>query len=459
MDVWQASGSGVSCIPGGKEGSAGTGDSVVVEREPGWRGQAGQTTAAPVDDCAAADQTMRAASDVAVKPAHTTLRQLHSPLFSLHHTRASHSDNQDSHARERQCSAVRRIDSPYMSFATEWGVSCWVVQPLVASFSAAFRDQPTLHSLHSLHRRDRDCASLTLCTPLVAFHSFTSTTILLTLWLLSDTNMIRSVSRAAARLASKPSTLAASTTRTTVLRALVATPTASFASLTPTGTTAPVPTNLRTLKRDISRILDEDTADLAAAPDQGLLEYVKEQGLRITQDKEGLIKLTRTVGDYNITVQFMPEVDEDEMNEEGEAPKAEGEEGEEGKGEGEEEENRLPTHQWEVDIINTVAPQHNTVRLSCITSKQGQYSVEAITFDPQPAPPVQQQQMDLTGVDERKQLYFDELSEGSQDKMFELLESLGVDDKLGQFVQHYAQVVRTQQYLDKLKMLKQFLQQ
>ena len=278
--------------------------------------------------------------------------------------------------------------------------------------------------------------------------------------------MIRSVARAAARVASKPTTLTATatTTRATILRTIVATPTASFSSITPTGSGAPAPTNLRTLKRDIARIIDEDTADLAAAPDQGLLDYVKEQALRITQDKEGLIKLTRTVGDYNLTVHFMPDVDDEEGGPDGEEDKPEDEEGEEGKAEGEEEEDetRLPSHQWEVDITNTVAPQHSTIRLACITSKQGQYSVEAVTFDPPPATSAtqQQQQMDLTaGMDERKQLYFDELSEATQDKMFELLESMSVDDKLGQFVQHYAQVVRTQQYLDKLKMLKQFLQQ
>ena len=279
--------------------------------------------------------------------------------------------------------------------------------------------------------------------------------------------MMRSTARAAARLAAKPASPTASAARTTILRSLVATPSTASArsasSLATTGTAAPAPANLRSLKRDISRIIDEDTADLAAAPDQGLLDYVKEQGLRITQDKEGLIKLSRTVGDYNVTVQFVPEVDEDDGmggEEEGAeaAPKAEGEEGaEEGEGE---DEAKLPSHQWEVDLTNTVAPQHNTVRLACLTSKQGQFSIEAITFDPQPAPTAAQQQaLDMSGADERKQLYFDELGEAVQDKLFELLESLGVDDKLGQFVQHYAQVVRTQQYLDKLKQLKSFLQQ
>ena len=330
--------------------------------------------------------------------------------------------------------------------------------PARLRFTRAQTSQPHSHYFASNH-----CSRIIVALLVSLTHTVSSS-------LPPASTMIRSVSRAAARLASKPATA----TRTTVLRTLVATPTttitASFSSLTSTSSTSPstsaAPTNLRTLKRDISRIIDEDTADLAAAPDQGLLDYVKEQSLRITQDKEGLIKLARTVGDYNIVIQFMPDVDEDEMGgADGEEGKADGgEDGEEGKAEGEDDEEvRLPSHQWEVDITNTVAPQHNTVRLACLTSKQGQYSIEAISFDPQPTTSASQQQqqagLDMSGIDERKQLYFDELSEATQDKMFELLESLGVDDKLGQFVQHYAQVVRTQQYLDKLKMLKQFLQQ
>ena len=353
---------------------------------------------------------------------------------------------------------------------SSWSASCntnaQICRTFLRLFAICFDTSRHHHSsLHEQHRSTSRLATLTTATVIGAYTTFKQSLVFLAvisfLCLLSVTAMIRSVSRAASRLASQPSALTSATNsaRTTVLRTLVAARHAS--SLTPTSA-SPAPTNLRTLKRDISRIIDEDTSDLAAAPDQGLLDYVKEQGLRITQDKEGLIKMARTVGDYNITVQFMPEVDEDEMGADADEQKPEGEDGEEGKAEGEEDdESRLPSHQWEVDVTNTVAPQHNTIRLACLTSKQGQYSIEAITFDPQPTTATpQQQQLDLsTNVDDRKQLYFDELSEATQDKMFELLETLGVDDKLGQFVQHYAQVVRTQLYLDKLKMLKQFLQQ
>jgi hypothetical protein len=201
--------------------------------------------------------------------------------------------------------------------------------------------------------------------------------------------------------------------------------------------------------------LDEDASDLASAPDPGLLDFIKDQRYKVTQDKEQLVKMTRQVGDYTLTVTFSPEVDESVQDESGEDVEGENKEEQPREGEGEEEDERLPAHSWEVDLTSPSSTPP-TLRLNCLTSKHGQFSIESIDLAPSTAPPPASDPFALQETGHR--LFFDELSEGAQDKLFEWLEGMGVDDKLGQFVQHYAQVVRTQGYLDKLKTLKQFLQ-
>ena len=293
--------------------------------------------------------------------------------------------------------------------------------------------------------------------------------------------MIRSVARVSARVTvtvTKPTHLrtitpvtphllrsfATSSSSSSTTSTSTSTPTSSSSStsLTSTSSASP-PANLRTLRRDLSRLLDEDAADLASAPDPGLLEYIKEQRFKVQQDKDtGVVRLTRTVGDYTVNVAFMPEVDDSMQEGEGEEG-AEGEEGEEGKvrgkeGEGEEEDGRLPSHAWEVELTSPSATP-NTIRLHCLTSKNGQMSLESVELNPSTSPQPGAASADpfnLSG-DPSSRLFFDELSDAVQDKTYELLTSLGVDDKLGQFVQHYAQVVRTQGFLDKIKTLKTFL--
>jgi hypothetical protein len=317
--------------------------------------------------------------------------------------------------------------------------------------------------------------------------------------------MMRSAVRVSARLTSTltPSylpSLSAVTPRV-IFRAFSAASTVPAAAPTAVTTTtakspAAPPANLRSLRRDLSRLLDEDASDLASAPDPGLLEYIKEMKLKIVQDRDGLIRMTRTAGDYTVTVTFNAEIDEGMAEEEAEGQR-EMEEKAEGKtASGEEEEetdDRLPGHTWEVDVVKAhsapaaaaasassaapaggaagaaaVVPAGTHIKLNCATSRQGQFTVESINLNPDVGVTAQQQQQQQQSAgmspfamayeETKNRLFFEELSEGGQQAMYELLAALQVDDKLGQFVQHYAQVVRTQGYLDKLKNLKAFFQ-
>lgn len=263
--------------------------------------------------------------------------------------------------------------------------------------------------------------------------------------------MIRNVSRIAARVARSR----VATVRTQSVRAF-----ATGSQLTPAGA-APAPANLRTVKHELARMLDEDASELAAQPDEGLVNYIKEQKLKIVADKEGEIKLTRSIGDYQITVTFTADADEmDPMDaaqsEQQPAGEGEGEttmEGQEGS-----EDYELPAHSFEVDIANVNAKHPTSIRLQASASKQGELVIDSVLLDPQArdekSTPEQMSEFD---VNDANRLDLADLSEGGQEKILELLESLGVDDKMAQFVQHYSQVVRTQQYLDKIRKLKAFL--
>ena len=282
--------------------------------------------------------------------------------------------------------------------------------------------------------------------------------------------MIRSVLRASSRLSTGYSRMPAAITPTTsqLFRSFAsASPSSSpvSSSSSHSSSTAvaahsapPPPSNLRSLKRDLSRMLDEDAADLASAPDPGLLDYLKEQRYKVAQDKDGIVRMTRTVGEYTMVVAFSPEVD-DSVQEDAEG---EGEDAEAGAAEAKEakdpaDDDRLPAHAWEVDLTNPSASP-STVRLQLLSSKHGQLMLESIDLKPAAQTPATDADPFSLQADPQSRLMFDDLSEGAQNKTFELLEGLGIDDKLGQFVQHYAQVVRTQAYLDKLKALKGFLQ-
>ena len=106
--------------------------------------------------------------------------------------------------------------------------------------------------------------------------------------------MIRSVARVSARLAatrtqathlSTASLVGARLLRAFATSSSPSSSAASSSSSSPTSTStalspassAPAPSNLRSLRRDLSRLLDEDASDLASAPDPGLLEFIKEQ--------------------------------------------------------------------------------------------------------------------------------------------------------------------------------------
>jgi hypothetical protein len=223
---------------------------------------------------------------------------------------------------------------------------------------------------------------------------------------------------------------------------------------------------------------------MAASPDVGLVDYMKEMKMKVVKDKTGTIKLLRTVGDYNITLSFVAESeDPDEMAQyqqdpQLQQPKVEGGE-QESKEDEEGPEDRLPAHVYEIDIKCTAATEHNWIKIAAMTSKHGVFLVQGLHLDPTvshspsasdptdgglPSPSLNG---GLTGLGpessafadiEASRLFFEDLSETAQDKLMEFLHSLGIDDRLGQFVQHYAQVARTQQYLDKLKMFKEFLQ-
>ena len=317
--------------------------------------------------------------------------------------------------------------------------------------------------------------------------------------------MMRSAVRASSRLTSTlaPSYLPSltATTARVVLRTFSAASAVPASAPTAVTTTAPKsavapPANLRSLRRDLSRLLDEDASDLASAPDPGLLEYIKEMKLKIVQDRDGMIRMTRTAGDYSLTITFNSEVDEGMAEDEAEGQREMDEkmqaEGKSGAAEPEEEtDERLPGHTWEVDIVKAHAapaaaaasassaapaggaaaagsgvPAGSHIKLNCATSRQGQFTVESVILNPGAGLEALQQQQPSASLspfgmayeETKNRLFFEELSEGGQQAMYELLSALQVDDKLGQFVQHYAQVVRTQGYLDKLKNLKAFFQ-
>jgi len=220
----------------------------------------------------------------------------------------------------------------------------------------------------------------------------------------------------------------------------------AFSDLVSGGEVAAPPANIKTVRHELARVLDEDAAELGAAPDSGLIEFIKEQGMKIVTDKEGQIKVTRLVGDYEITTVFSCDADESMDEEETE------QEQEETTPENDEEEDfKLPSHGFDVDIKNVKATTNSTLRVACRSSKEGELVIDAIIVDPQP---IQAEEF----VSDATRLDVADLSENGQEKILELLESLSIDDRLAQFVQHYSQVVRTQQYLDKLRKFKAFLQ-
>jgi len=217
----------------------------------------------------------------------------------------------------------------------------------------------------------------------------------------------------------------------------------AFSDIVTGGEVKDAPANLRTVRHELSRVLDEDASELGAAPDSGLIEFIKEQGLKIVADKDGEIKVTRLVGDYEITTIFSSEADEslDEEEPEQEEQKEE-----------EEEDYQLPSHAFDIDIKNVKATSNSTIRVACRASKEGELVLDAIIVDPQP---ITDETAMYTG--DATRLDVADLSESGQEKILEMLEALNIDDRLAQFVQHYSQIVRTQQYLDKLRKFKAFL--
>jgi cobalamin biosynthesis protein CobT len=245
----------------------------------------------------------------------------------------------------------------------------------------------------------------------------------------------------------------------------------------------PANTSLKQLRKELSTVLAEDLNDLTVSPDEGLNEYIAKQRLKIDLDPVTReVQITRVIDNYNIVLKFDPEIDEDnqagENEEQDQYNEEEGQQEEqEEKEEQEEEEDagKMPQHSFVIDIHNTaksVDAKHNFMHISAYTDRDGQFCIESLSFDPELAPDntpkVQAEQNAFDALldsnirskeFDNSLLYFDDLSDQSQDKLLEFFESLGIDDRLAQFIQHYAQIVRTQGFLTKLNQLKGFISQ
>lgn len=240
--------------------------------------------------------------------------------------------------------------------------------------------------------------------------------------------------------------------------------------------------SLRQVKKELVRVLEEDASDLSVVPDEDISEYITEQGLRITLEKDLMIKVSKTVENYRIAVDFSAQFDSDaeekgRLHEEAlaEAKRLRDEDpetSEEEKQENKEEDYKAPQHSFTIRIRSdkTSSTSPSYCELGCYADPSGQLAIESFSFDDpethststsditNPHTPMDAASL-FRESDESNKLYFDDLNDSSQDKTIEWLETMGIDDTFSVFVQQYAQMVRAQKLVEKMKNLKQFLAQ
>jgi hypothetical protein len=303
---------------------------------------------------------------------------------------------------------------------------------------------------------------------------------------------------ATARATSNANTDASTTPATNTNSSFILTTNSNVNTITPANTIAP-PANIKTLRKELIRSLDADVTELINSQDEALLHYIKDNKFRIFHnDENNSIVVSRAVGDTFVEARFDLEPEQEEENVEDEEEQNENEQEHEQEQEQNEEVNEEETEEEDADfdryniqiLISKVSKEGklpegakyvpNTISIDSYVDSRGYFHVNSITTEVSttsiprdslhPAVPqihgennqVQEQQMTDFGMGMEQYdtpMQFSELGDATKDNFLRYLEALGVDDQFGQFVQHYAQVVRTQGYVRHMNQLRQFLAQ
>lgn len=205
--------------------------------------------------------------------------------------------------------------------------------------------------------------------------------------------------------------------------------------------------SLSEFKKEVTTLIDQEVKESSSALDPAA-EYLAELNYKLVVS-DGVATLKRTQGKQVVELSFAVEEEEEGENDEGEEKEEEeGSEEEEETAEGFEAQDvdplmgvqdlYIPT-EVKITIVDKMNKEVSSMSLAC-SAFEGRFFVDT-----------------LYSADGKNSVHFEQLSEGLQEKIYDYLESLKLDHRLGTFIFEYTRNYHAHKSAQVLSDLKQFV--
>jgi len=201
--------------------------------------------------------------------------------------------------------------------------------------------------------------------------------------------------------------------------------------------------NIDQIRMDLVSLIDEEIEGLAISKSEN--KFLEESGFQL-EEKDGVVYLRKLVDNQNILVKFeLPsdeydENQEEEWPEEGEEEGAENERAEEEQQE-EQQERTAKLASLDVEVERAVKGQPEKIFMECAVGKDKNIYLENLRF----------------GDEKQRRLWFSDLSESLQERIYDYLDHLGLDENTANFIADYCDNFRARTTRDSLEKMKGFL--
>jgi len=206
------------------------------------------------------------------------------------------------------------------------------------------------------------------------------------------------------------------------------------------------PGNLQETSVDLVKLIDEERDSIQLIEEKEMQEILDKRGFQI-EIKEEIAYLRKAEPRFSVTLSFpLPndefdsgadEVDEQQDQEGEDGEKEEKEENEEGEEDKEEDVTRMEKVVSVQALIET--KQGSKITAECAVSRDRNFYLENLRFD------------------KEKKLWFSDLSQILQERMFDWMDNIGMDQEMGGFISDYIADYRSKSAHQSLLKLKSFV--